>query len=742
MSGHPRDKHPGAGASPSHKAAAPPPKQRNRELRADFLLNFQRPPAHQRPQQAYAPPRRSRPSGRQYQPVAFTKGRFVQSAFRLYVEKITPDVAEAALNPDSLVRWESVHRVDLLCEQLPKCPICLEVDMIVPKITKCGHVFCAPCVMRYFMCLTDYNGKKYQRCPVCNEQVCPEELTSARFEGSKALRENDRASFVLAHRDVTSTVVRLSPAAAAGAVSPALPEDEGHACSSLPLASPSSAGGGDPLQLPSRGQPGWHFSRLLRLQPGEAARLLDYELEALRSFRMVASSDGEKEILPSIDAAMALTRKQRVRTESGDSPAPAAAAAVGCEGTAAEDLLLPAPAADLPDEGEADDDATSIADAGEAGDPGPGPSGSAVASPAAGPSSASPAPDGASSSSPGLTASNPAVRSGGGRPHIMSFYQAADGRLVFLEPFFTRLLLHEHGGRWDGLPAVLENLRLERLQEITVSEDARGRHRFLQHLPLGSVAQLAEVDLRNLLGQDTKNHFAEEFLKRRQQRKKEQIRTRKEERISKSRAAEEEERYYQALNLTHPTTVQQLPTAEDFAAPLPGREVETVAEGDGEAAGAEGEAAGDASDGSANSDAGPTLAEKIKGKMAAKARVRNPALAFPELGGGRAAGAGTGSAEAATAGRGTGSSSAWGPRCGSSRVKKAADEAPEAGSAAQSAGPVDSWDEPTFGEALEAALRSAAEPEQPNAEGATGGAAGGKKKKGRAGKATTIRLFG
>merc|ERR1719296_414892 len=52
-----------------------------------------------------------------------------------------------------------------------------------------------------------------------------------------------------------------------------------------------------------------------------------------------------------------------------------------------------------------------------------------AASPALGPTAGSEAPSGSSSG-----------------PHKVSFYQLSDGRLVFLQPFFMRLLLHEHGG--------------------------------------------------------------------------------------------------------------------------------------------------------------------------------------------------------------------------------------------------------------------------------------------------------
>lgn len=329
-------------------------------------------------------------------------------------------------------------------------------------------------------------------------------------------------------------------------------------------------------------------------------------------------------------------------------------------------------------------------------------------------------------------------------------------------PFFSKILLHEHGGRWDRLPATLDEVRVERLHETTVSEDTRRRHKFLSHLPLGSLVSFAEVDLRNYLSRETKELFAEDFAKRRQHRKKDQQRELKQERISKERAAEEEERYYRELGRSHPSSItfQLPPTKEDFAVDLHGRTGENS-----EAQPSEG---ADVEQNADQEESGPTLADKLKQKMTKQVRPKDrpkaaPAFsvdgagAFPELGGGAASSSGP---------------SAWGRGKGASLAKKDAGGplgASQASAAAEPAGPPpDNWDseeEPSFGVALEAALRTAGassgptaqadgvtadragaadalEEDPPDAAGQNATASGGKKKKGRASKATTIRLFG
>lgn len=778
-----RDAH---GALPSSPQNAQRPKVApKKEMRADFLLNFSRPaPASNQRPQNYAPPRRSQPQGRGARSAAasFAKGRFVQSSFRILTDGLTPDVVEATLNADHLLDWSSVCRVDLQCEELLKCPICLEEEMVVPKITKCGHVFCVSCVFRYFLALQEYNGRFWQKCPVCNhQQVSPEELVSVRLDPVKVPREGDRVRFVLARRNASSTVVRPPPQpAGAGASSGSSGGGGGRR---------RRPGGGDegPWVLPVEGEDGWNLSRLARLATGDFYRMLTEEMDTLRAFRAACLTCGDTELLPSIDAAG--KSLQQLRAER---------AREGPDDGIFEALELPESAVDAAAEAPTAAAAAASAAADDE-DEGAGAAGSVPPSPG---SAVPPSPGTASRTSPSLvSAPSPAIGGGGahGNPaHKISFYQADDGRLIFLQPLFTRFLLHEHGGEWSGLPLDIPDLRLERVQDLSLNEETRKRHRFLSHLPLGTAISFVEVDLRNLLSKETKEHFAEDFQKIRESRKRDQAKSRHEDRVSKSRAATMEEQYYAAFNRPHPSTVtlQVLPTKEDFV-PLPGREGAPGggAEGTGDAA--DGDGAAEESGG----ETGPTLAEKLKERMAVRARPGDPKRfpklggggpdRFPKLGGGGGGSGGSGgpsasssapaagrigsAAPAASAAAGPGAGSAWGTKLAATTAKKAAAAgaagAPSSSARASRHVVKDAWDEDSGDEAAEAAearrlaesaeaaaafdaalLRSsgggaaaaaAAAGGEGVAEGeADAGGPGSKKKKGRAGKATTIRLFG
>lgn len=50
--------------------------------------------------------------------------------------------------------------------EVPSCPICL-YPPVAARITRCGHIFCWPCMLHY-LSLSD---KSWSKCPICYEAV-------------------------------------------------------------------------------------------------------------------------------------------------------------------------------------------------------------------------------------------------------------------------------------------------------------------------------------------------------------------------------------------------------------------------------------------------------------------------------------------------------------------------------------------------------------------------------------------
>lgn len=68
--------------------------------------------------------------------------------------------------PDTLVDWNFIEQINIQTAEEPQCPICL-YPPIAAKMTRCGHVYCWPCILQY-LSLSD---KAWRKCPICYEAI-------------------------------------------------------------------------------------------------------------------------------------------------------------------------------------------------------------------------------------------------------------------------------------------------------------------------------------------------------------------------------------------------------------------------------------------------------------------------------------------------------------------------------------------------------------------------------------------
>ncbi|GFR28716.1 RING finger protein 10 [Trichonephila clavata] len=99
-------------------------------------------------------------------------------------------------NPDILVEWSLIEEIRLPCHEVPLCPICLYAP-VAAKITRCGHIYCWPCVLHY-LALTD---KTWQKCPICFEAVHKTELKSVSLQIQKSFAVGDEITLCLMKRE-------------------------------------------------------------------------------------------------------------------------------------------------------------------------------------------------------------------------------------------------------------------------------------------------------------------------------------------------------------------------------------------------------------------------------------------------------------------------------------------------------------------------------------------------------------
>lgn len=183
----------------------------------NHLLSFTLPPRSRPP--LAGPARRSR-RGVAHTP--FNKERYVNAQYRFLV-KPTGDYTAYFADPDIYLNWADILQVVIptssalagvgssapISDQPREpahegaaCPICLSPPT-APRMTKCGHVFCYPCILHYLTLKEDNNGRptaptlqqptqRWRRCPICWDAVYARDLKAVRWwDAQAAAREHE-----------------------------------------------------------------------------------------------------------------------------------------------------------------------------------------------------------------------------------------------------------------------------------------------------------------------------------------------------------------------------------------------------------------------------------------------------------------------------------------------------------------------------------------------------------------------
>lgn len=152
------------------------------------LMNFSLPPRPQHHYQHHFNHRHQRRNptwglGSGYH--AVDKARYVHANYRFIVR---PDRAYHAQTTDAdiYVSWDAVLQVLASAEtQAASCPICLSVP-VAPRMAKCGHIFCLPCLIRYMQSTDESNSlaekrPRWKKCPICEDSIYISEARPVRW---------------------------------------------------------------------------------------------------------------------------------------------------------------------------------------------------------------------------------------------------------------------------------------------------------------------------------------------------------------------------------------------------------------------------------------------------------------------------------------------------------------------------------------------------------------------------------
>lgn len=134
----------------------------------------------------------------------YNKEKYLQATCQFVVRAgKSADLAPYVASPDLLVEWQWIEQVHIESVEEPQCPICL-YPPVAGKMTRCGHVFCWPCILHY-LALSD---KTWRKCPICYEAVHVGDLKSAISKPHRMYNVGEYVTLQLMCREKTSMCVK------------------------------------------------------------------------------------------------------------------------------------------------------------------------------------------------------------------------------------------------------------------------------------------------------------------------------------------------------------------------------------------------------------------------------------------------------------------------------------------------------------------------------------------------------
>ncbi|XP_059193594.1 RING finger protein 10 [Centropristis striata] len=423
----------------------------------------------------------------------FNKELFLQANCQFVVTD-DQDYKAHFTDPDTLVNWDCVQQVRIYSHEVPSCPICL-YPPLAARITRCGHIFCWPCMLHY-LSLSD---KTWSKCPICYEAVQTADLKSVVAMETRQYVVGDTITMRLMRREKGALV--------------AMPSSQW-----VKVEEPVRFGDASLSQ----------YSKLLLTSPTQVLSLVAEEKAVLQSqlhqeedahgcftqSALCLLQEREETLLKQQKASVvdnldlsSLTLEEpsspveEVVTNSSTSTKPVLQYSSAFDDEVAEIAEVPEEdaAAELPGfpesllESVLEEPPEAIVD-----------------------SAPEPQPDEGS----------PATQAESARPSTSVvhgpyyyFYQADDCQQMFLHPVNVRCLLREYG----SLEASPDSITATVVEIVghTVTEDIRRRHRYLAHLPLTCEFSICELSLQPpILSKETLDTFADDLEKRKRLRQK------------------------------------------------------------------------------------------------------------------------------------------------------------------------------------------------------------------------------
>lgn len=104
------------------------------------------------------------------------RSRYIHANYRFIVDP-RGAYRTQAINADVHLDWNLVLQILASAQsQTTSCPICLSTP-VAPRMAKCGHIFCLPCLIRYMHSVDDTSAPlpekkaRWKKCPICWDSI-------------------------------------------------------------------------------------------------------------------------------------------------------------------------------------------------------------------------------------------------------------------------------------------------------------------------------------------------------------------------------------------------------------------------------------------------------------------------------------------------------------------------------------------------------------------------------------------
>ncbi|KAJ6611470.1 hypothetical protein B0H10DRAFT_2165795 [Mycena sp. CBHHK59/15] len=453
-------------------------------LNLNHLLNFTLPPRQTQPPSL---PRRSRKTVT-HQGV-WNKERFVNAQYRFVmnpngdytVHFADPDMQASVIIPRSSALASAAASGERIGqdEGNTTCPICLSPPT-APRMTKCGHVFCFPCILHYL----NTSENKWARCPICFDSVNEKQLkrgTEVPVPGSSSSGSILDTAFEASPCPGSTMRMRLMQRPQITTL--ALPRSHTWPSDLLP-----------PHQAPFHFLPDvFDYAKFMLATPSYLVADLTQDLNELSSERRILSGMADDLGVIFVDAADEKIRSQTAKAAALETPflreridkatrdhRDIEERVAFHENRRKQEAALHSPTLlDVPQE------LLALKS---------GPLPTPLSTPAARvPVQSGP---------PSLNRNNPRPRRNINPPPPSTstyyYYQAASGLPIFLHPLDIKILL-SHFSNYPAFPDTI-TIRVDAFSEGTVNDDLRKRCKYLAHMPDGADVVFVEADLTEVVG--------------------------------------------------------------------------------------------------------------------------------------------------------------------------------------------------------------------------------------------------